>query len=299
MFTSKTTTTTSSVDVDVDGKAQAQKELPIEIQVRKSSDRGHDDHGWLNTYHTFSFGGYHDPKFAGFNNLYVINEDRVQGGRGFGKHPHSNFEIFSYVVSGSIQHEDSMGNKEVISRGDVQFTSAGKGIAHSEFNASKKDLVHFLQIWVQPDQKNLKPTYSTKRFEDKEKDGKLCLIVGPKNEKHGGIIINQDVKVFTCLLKKGQEISYSLPNGRDLYLHHIQDVTGYSKEADATRLVVNDVILKPGDGAFIARKKSLETSSSESSTPVVTIKGGSEERAEFLLFDLIHRDGVSQDDDDY
>jgi len=268
----------------------------VNIQVRKSSDRGHADHSWLNTYHTFSFASFYDRKFAGFNNLYVINEDRVQGGRGFGRHSHSNFEIFSYVVSGSLLHEDSLGSKEVISRGDVQFTSAGKGIAHSEFNASKQDLVHFIQIWVQPDQKNLTPRYSTKRFEDKEKDGKLCLIVGPKNEKHDGIIINQDVKVFACLLKKGQEVSYSLASGRDLYLHHIQDVIGYDKEANATSLVVNDVILRPDDGAFVVRNKS-SSSLTESSAPVVTIKGGSEERAEFLLFDLAHRDGVSQDND--
>jgi len=213
------------------------------------------------------------------------------------------------VVSGSLLHEDSMGHKEVITRGDVQFTSAGRGISHSEFNASKKDVVHFLQIWVEPNQRGLTPSYATKRFEDKSKEGALCLILGPKGSDHEGIVINQDIKVYASILKKGQEIAYTLLPGRSVYLHLIQDVTGYNTEAHKTKLAVNGTVLEAGDGAIVhgppltetkessTTSASTSTSSSSASTSI-TITGVSEERSEFLLLDVVQKPKQLRDSDD-
>ena len=239
------------------------------IVVRKSEDRGHANMGWLNTHHTFSFASYYDPKFEGFGPLRVINEDRVRGGRGFGRHGHSNYEIYSYVVSGALEHQDSMGNREVLRRGDVQFTSAGTGIRHSEMNGDKKKPVHFLQIWVRPDRRGYSPSYATKKFSDEDKHNKLCLMVSPGG-KDGSIAIHQDVSTYSSLLDNDAEVEHKFDEGRSGYLH-VVDVSG------SKGVTINgSTKLAPGDGAFITDTSSL------------TIKGHADgkAKAEFLLFDL-------------
>jgi hypothetical protein len=241
--------------------------MSAQIIVRKSEDRGHADHGWLNTYHTFSFASYYDRKFPGYRSLRVINEDRVAPTEGFGAHPHEDFEIFSYVVSGALAHQDSMKNKELIKRGDVQFTSAGSGIYHSEFNGSDEDWVHFLQVWIEPRQDGLKPSYTTKHFSDEEKKNQLRLIIAPNSDERA-IKVNQDSKVYASILEKGNKVSYKLPATRYGYLHLIQ-----SKNNSAVKL--NGVELKEGDGAFI-----------EKATEDIVIESTGQGPAEFLLFDL-------------
>jgi hypothetical protein len=267
--------------------ASAPSSSGLSLRLRGSASRGHANHGWLNSYHTFSFASYFDPKFNRFHSLRVINEDRVSGGQGFGTHPHSNFEIFSYIVSGALSHKDSMGNTEVLNRGEVQFTSAGTGIQHSEFNASQKDFVHFLQIWCKPDKHNLKPRYSTMTFPDAEKEGKLRLIIAPESFKSSAagatfIPINQDFVMYASILRNGQSVSHSVAPGRALYVHLIQDVSGFESEKGKVALQVNGLKLKSGDGLFVERKT---TSTGEET---VTIKADSEEgvKNEFVIFDV-------------
>eukprot|EP01121_Diplochlamys_sp_Union-15-3_P006271 TRINITY_DN16769_c0_g1_i1.p1 TRINITY_DN16769_c0_g1~~TRINITY_DN16769_c0_g1_i1.p1 ORF type:complete len:283 (-),score=35.66 TRINITY_DN16769_c0_g1_i1:65-787(-) len=235
------------------------------IIVRKSEERGHADHGWLNSYHTFSFASYSDSRFKGYRTLRVLNEDRVTGGKGFGLHPHSDFEIFSYVISGALEHKDSMNNTEVIKRGDVQFTSAGTGIYHSEYNHSKSEMVHFLQMWVKPNKTGLKPSYSTKHFSDEEKKGTLRLFLSPTGEQNS-IVVNQDVKVYASILQPGTSIKHKFDEGRFVYVHVVQ--------LDGKDLEVNGVHLKPGDGAFIEKE------------PELTFKAVGKDSTEFIVFDL-------------
>jgi redox-sensitive bicupin YhaK (pirin superfamily) len=243
--------------------------------------RGHADLGWLNSYHTFSFSNYQSAAYDHFHSLRVINEDRVKGGEGFGTHPHANFEIFSYVVSGALRHEDSIGNLEVLRRGDVQFTSAGSGISHSEYNDHASELVHFIQIWVVPDRRGLKPTYDTKRFTDAEKMNNLRLILSPSGANNS-IILHQDMHVYACLLHPGAEVSFDLPAGREAFVHLIQDVTGYASELQQTRLQLNGAQLKGGDGAYVRHAASATVGSR------LKFKGTSmsDAPAEFLLFDM-------------
>ncbi|KAL6061680.1 Quercetin 2,3-dioxygenase [Balamuthia mandrillaris] len=250
------------------------------IRVRKSLERGYANHGWLSTYHTFSFANYHEPKFSGFRSLRVLNEDRVKGGKGFGSHPHQNYEIFSYVVSGALEHRDSLGNVEALPRGSVQFTSTGKGIWHSEYNHSKTKPVHFLQMWVRPNQLDLEPDYQTQTFDDEQKRGRLCRIVSATNSGGGNssstseegnsdptiIRINQDVEVFACLLPKNEQVSYSLPQGRYAYVHLV--------DREGAALSLNGIELQAGDGAFVDKATELE------------FVGLGDVEAEFLLFDL-------------
>jgi len=237
------------------------------IQIRKSAERGHADHGWLNTKHTFSFASYFDRKYLGYRCLRVINEDRVQPSKGFGTHPHENYEIFSYVVRGILKHRDSLGNSELIERGGVQFTSAGSGIEHSEYNGSDKDVVHFLQVWIEPSELDLIPSYTTKKWTDDEKRNQLRLIISPSGEE-GSIKINENCKVFASILEKDHTVKYLFPNGRQYgYIHLIESGT-----QSAVR--VNDVQLEEGDGAFIEKLSQLEFTS---------VGIGS---AEFLFFDL-------------
>lgn len=240
------------------------------IRIRNCNERGHADHGWLNTYHTFSFADYYDPRFESFGSLRVINEDRVIAGEGFGKHPHREFEIFSYVISGELTHRDSMGNVEVISRGWVQFTTAGTGIFHSEYNHNKEGkVVHFLQIWVMPDQYRLQPSYQTKYFDDSNKKGKLCPIVVPLKQKTDDTIgIHQDLTMYACLLDKGQSVTHKFAEGRRGYVHVC--MTGKD-----IKVKLNDTILEAGDGAFITDVGEL------------TISGEGSDTAEFVLFDLV------------
>jgi len=236
------------------------------ITVRRSLERGHADHGWLNTYHTFSFASYADGNFKGFRSLRVLNEDRVAPGEGFGTHGHSNFEIFSYVINGCLEHKDSLSNVEMLKRGDVQFTSAGTGMRHSEFNGSSTDSVHFLQMWVNPSTRDLPPDYQTRHFSDEDKLNQLCLIVAPKTaevQKHVGI--NQDASVYASLLEKDKEMEFKCDPARVYYVH-VCDTGG--------KMLMNDVSLESGDGAFVEQTDQLR------------FTGKSDTPAEFLLFDL-------------
>ncbi len=230
------------------------------LQFRKADQRGHADHGWLNTFHTFSFAGYRDPQHMGFRSLRVMNEDRVAPSEGFGTHGHQNMEIISYVLSGSLEHKDSMGNGEVLRPGEFQRISAGSGITHSEFNPSSTEPVHFYQIWLLPNVSNSDPSYEQKEFTDAEKIGGLRLVASP-NGRDGSLSIHQNANVYLSLVSNADEIVYSLQPGRHAWL---QVLSG--------QLMVNDYSLSTSDGVAI------------SDEPTITIKGT--EDSEFMLFDL-------------
>lgn len=256
---------------------------PSDITVRRSGERGRANHGWLNSYHTFSFASYYDNDFVNFHSLRVINEDRVAPGKGFPEHGHSNAEIFSYVVRGALAHDDSMGNHEELGRGSVQFTSAGSGIHHAEFNASKQKMVHFLQIWVTPSTTGLKPNYQTRQWDDKDKTNKLALIVAPAgtdSKEHGAhVVINQDIKMYASILQPGQTVTYTLPAGRVGYVHVVQDATGMASEAGKTQVTLNDVqVLGSGDGSYLTPN--------QPSLPVTLSFTCTGTTAEFVLFDI-------------
>src|SRR6187399_3152999 len=182
------------------------------ITIRKAEDRGHFDFGWLNTYHTFSFGEYYDPKHTRFSTLRVINEDFVQPGHGFPTHGHRDMEIVTYVLEGALQHKDSMGTGSVIRPGDVQRMSAGTGVTHSEFNASPTDTVHFMQIWILPDTRGIAPSYEQKHFTEADRQGRLKLVAS-KDARDGSVEIHQDASLFAGLLSPGERVSYDLPQG--------------------------------------------------------------------------------------
>jgi len=232
--------------------------------------------------HTFSFAGYYDPKFEQFGSLRVINEDRVSPKNGFDTHPHRDYEIYSYIVNGELTHRDSMGNVEVMKRGDVQFTSAGTGILHSEHNKHACETVHFLQIWVKPNQKGLKPHYCNKKFADEEKLNQLCLIVAPEEKKFAQatqlqqttapIVINQDAYTYASILQQGKTVNFKLQKSRQAYLHLIMTDPQVSVKLN------NDKVLQAGDGAFISASNDEEFD--------VTIEGLSAQNAEFVLFDV-------------
>lgn len=230
------------------------------INIRKSNDRGHADHGWLNTYHTFSFAGYHDPKQMGFRELRVINEDRVQPGEGFGTHPHQDMEIISYVLEGALEHKDSMGNGTVIRPGEVQRMSAGTGITHSEFNHSKSELVHFFQIWIVPEKHGVKPGYEQKFLPDEEKKNMLRLVASPDG-RDGSVTIHQDVNLYATLLETGSRVVHNIPEKRHVW---VQVARG--------SVLVNCRLLEAGDGAAVSDERLVS----------LTCK----ENAEVLLFDL-------------
>jgi hypothetical protein len=187
------------------------------IQVRKSEDRGHAKHGWLDSYHTFSFSNYYDPQFTGFRDLLVINEDRIQADSGFGTHTHKDMEIISYVLEGALAHKDSMNNEVVIRPGEVQRMTAGTGVAHSEYNHAAQT-THFLQIWIIPRQTGLKPGYEQKFFSDIEKRGVLRLVASPNGEQ-GSVSIHQDVYLYAGLLDGDEHADLSVAEGRLLYIH--------------------------------------------------------------------------------
>lgn len=230
------------------------------LTIRKSKDRGFFDHGWLQTYHTFSFADYHDPSHHHFRQLRVINEDTIAGGKGFGTHPHRDMEIITYVTSGALAHKDSMGNGSTIRAGDVQRMSAGTGITHSEFNADPEVPVHLLQIWLLPEKKNTAPSYEQKNFPLEKKRNQLCLICS-NDGREGSVRFQQDSSIFATILEKGVDVSHAFANGRGGW---IQVVSGV--------LAVNGMELKAGDGAAIDSEKSI------------TIVG--KEVAEALFFDL-------------
>ena len=215
------------------------------IRLRRSEDRGHANHGWLDSYHTFSFANYYDPAHMGFRSLRVINEDRVSPAQGFGTHPHRDMEILSYVLEGSLSHKDSMGNGSVIQPGDVQRMTAGTGVTHSEFNGSRKDGVHFLQIWIAPEERGITPGYEQKNFSDEDKQGRLRLIAS-RDGRDGSVTIHQDASVFAGLLADGEETRHALADGRHAYVHVAKG-----------EVKLGETVLHAGDGAAISGEKEL------------------------------------------
>jgi quercetin 2,3-dioxygenase len=232
------------------------------ITVRPANQRGHFNHGWLDTYHTFSFDQYRDPKHVHFRALRVINEDTVAPGRGFGMHPHANMEIITYVLSGALEHRDSLGTGEVIRPGDGQRMSAGTGIMHSEFNPSQSEPVHLLQIWIFPDKDKYesKPSYEQKAFADEEKRNRWRLIASPTGEQ-GSVTIQSDARLLVTKLKAGESVPVTLREGRHAWL---QMATGSA--------TLNGVELHQGDGAGVSEESGLTITATED--------------AEILLFDL-------------
>ena len=186
--------------------------------IRRSSARGHADHGWLNSYHTFSFADYYDPRHMGFGALRVINEDRVAGGQGFPTHAHRDMEIVSYVLSGGLEHRDSMGNGSVLRPGHVQRMSAGTGVRHSEFNASPDEPVHFLQIWIEPEARGLRPGYEERVYSESERQGKLRLIAS-RDARDGSVTVHQDLDLYATLLAPAERVHHALPAGRRAWVH--------------------------------------------------------------------------------
>jgi redox-sensitive bicupin YhaK (pirin superfamily) len=230
------------------------------ITVRRSNERGHFDHGWLNTYHTFSFDQYYDPRYMGFRNLRVINEDFVAAGRGFPKHGHRDMEIITYILEGALKHEDSMGNGSVIRPGDVQRMTAGTGVRHSEQNASDQERVHLLQIWILPNTVGLEPGYEQKAFSEDERRGRLRLIAS-EDSRDGSVEVHQDVSLFASVLPAGQEVEHTMDQQRYAW---IQVARG--------AVEVNGETAEQGDGLVVVGESSLRIRAQQD--------------AEVLLFDL-------------
>lgn len=229
------------------------------MKIRKANERGHADHGWLNSYHTFSFANYYDPQWMGFRSLRVINDDRVAGGAGFGTHPHHDMEIISYVLEGALEHRDSMGNGRVIKPGEFQYMAAGTGVAHSEYNPSKKEPVHFLQIWIQPDRSGTAPNYGERAYNGAV-PGRLHLVVS-KAGRDGSIAINQDADLWLAKFKGGETVTHELRPNRHAWVHVAEG-----------NVELNGKPLVTGDGAAVSQESKLE------------LKGTGE--AQVLLFDL-------------
>src|ERR1700733_4065806 len=213
--------------------------------IRRSNERGFADHGWLKSFHTFSFADYFDPEHVEFGPLRVINEDRVEGGAGFGTHPHRDMEIISYVLEGELAHKDSMGNGSTIRPGDVQRMSAGSGVRHSEFNPNPSEPVHFLQIWIQPAGGNIEPSYEEKHFAAQEKRGRLRLIVSP-DRAEGSLLIHQDARVYAGLFDGEERAVLEVGSDRRLYLHVARGA-----------LTANGVVLEAGDALQVTRGTDL------------------------------------------
>lgn len=230
------------------------------LEIRPASQRGSADFGWLKSQHTFSFGSYFDPKQSGFSDLLVINDDRVQGGRGFDTHGHRDMEIFSYVLDGALAHKDSMGTGSVIRPGDVQIMSAGTGVKHSEYNNLPDKITHFLQIWILPNQRGVAPRYQQQHFAPAEKRGQLRLIISPDGSE-GSLSIYQDVRVYAGLFDGSEQQAFELPENRYAYIHIAKG-----------ELRVNGEQLTAGDGARIRNLRNLHFSDGNN--------------AEILLFDL-------------
>ena len=230
------------------------------ITIRKSEERGHIDHGWLNTYHTFSFDKYYDPRHMSFGSLRVINEDRVAPGHGFPRHSHRDMEIITYILEGGLAHQDSMGNGSIIKPGEVQRMTAGTGVAHSEANPSETEPVHLLQIWIMPNARGLTPGYEQKMFTDESKQGRLALIAS-QNGRDGSVTINQDADVYASKLSSGEHVTHETDPNRKIW---VQVARG--------SVLVNEVNLQQGDGAALTDEASVK------------IEG--REPAEILLFEM-------------
>jgi redox-sensitive bicupin YhaK (pirin superfamily) len=212
------------------------------LQVRKSEERGHAQHGWLDSHHTFSFADYYDPRHMGFRSLRVINEDRVAPGQGFGTHGHRDMEILTYVVQGRIAHRDSMGHEEVLGPNEIQRMSAGTGIRHSEFNASATDRLHFFQIWIEPASEGTKPSYEQLKFEPEEKRNRLKQLAGPEGGE-GVARINQDARLYVADLEKGVEVAHDLASNRAAWVHVVRgDVS-----VNGTALHTGDAVAATGE----------------------------------------------------
>ena len=231
------------------------------IKIRSAQERGRANFGWLDSRHTFSFGSYYDPKHMGFSNLRVINEDKVKPGQGFGTHSHRNMEIISYVLAGELKHQDSIGNGSVIRPGDVQRMSAGTGIAHSEFNGSNSDLVHFLQIWITPNRTGIKPSYEQKNFPAEERQGQLKLVASVDG-RDDSVTIHQDASLYVAVLNKGDRVKHHTDKTRALWLQVARGA-----------VEVNSQALNTSDGAAITEETELELVATADNT-------------EILLFDL-------------
>lgn len=230
------------------------------LTLRKSQDRGFADHGWLKSFHSFSFAGYYDPQFMGFGNLRVINEDRIAPGTGFGTHGHRDMEIISYVLSGELAHKDTLGNVKGIPPGDVQRMSAGRGVMHSEFNHAKDQVTHFLQIWIEPNVTDIEPSYEQKRFPDADKRGKLRLVASPDGAE-GSVLIHANARLYAGLFDGAERATLELATGRKAYVHLVRG-----------ELQVNGQRLATGDAAMLQNEQR------------VVLEQGRD--AEVLVFDL-------------
>jgi redox-sensitive bicupin YhaK (pirin superfamily) len=230
------------------------------MEIRRSAERGHAQHGWLDSFHSFSFADYHDPEHMGFGPLRVINEDRVQAGQGFGTHGHRDMEIISYVLEGGLAHKDSMGNGSVLRPGDVQRMSAGTGVRHSEYNGSESEPVHFLQIWIEPAVRNVAPSYQEAHFDDASKRGTLRLIASADG-RAGSVTINQDANVYAALLDGAERVEFAQRAGRRTYVHVVRGKLTVAGQA----LGAGDALKSVGEARLV-------------------LEGGA--GAEVLLFDL-------------
>jgi quercetin 2,3-dioxygenase len=230
------------------------------INIRRAAQRGHFNHGWLDTYHTFSFGEYYDPAHMGFRSLRVINDDRVQPGQGFGMHSHRDMEIVTYVLDGALEHKDSMGNGSILRAGALQRMTAGTGVRHSEFNPSNQEAVHFCQIWLLPNHKGLKPSYEDIALGEAEKLGRFCLVASPTGAE-GGLTIHQDARLYLASLLPGQAVSHEIERGRAAWLQVLRG---------SVNVLGND--LSAGDGAAVTDETDIAV---QAAIP-----------AEVLLFDL-------------
>jgi redox-sensitive bicupin YhaK (pirin superfamily) len=229
------------------------------MNIRRANERGHAEHGWLDTYHSFSFADYYDPRWMGYRSLRVINDDLVMPGMGFGMHPHQDMEIITYILSGSLEHKDSMGNGRVIRPGEVQYMAAGTGVRHSEFNPSKDEAVHLLQIWIEPDRKGVTPRYAEKSFA-KAPGGALHLVTS-KTGRDGSIAIHQDADLWLARLGTSQRVTHNLAPGRHAWVHVAEG-----------ELELNGKRLNGGDAAAVSGETALELSATKP--------------AQVLLFDL-------------
>lgn len=216
------------------------------MRIRRAADRGHADHGWLNAYHTFSFSGYYDPAQMGFRSLRVMNEDRVQPGKGFGTHPHRDMEIVTYVLEGALEHKDSMGNGEILRPGEFQRMSAGTGITHSEFNPSRSELVHLYQIWLLPERKGIEPSYEQKQFDDGGMTNRLRLVASP-DAIDGSLKIHQDVRIYLAKLAEGVKVTHEPATGRHAWLQVLRGT-----------VTLNEQQLDTSDGAAISDEHRLD-----------------------------------------
>jgi len=234
------------------------------ITLRRAEERGHGNHGWLSSFHTFSFADYYDPKHIGFRALRVLNDDRVAPGMGFGAHGHRDMEIISYVLEGKVAHKDSTGENAVLGPNEVQVMTAGTGVIHSEFNGSSTEPVHFLQIWILPNEEDLRPSYQQFAYDPAEKRGKLRLIAAPSGVTGDGVgKLNQDARIYASVLAAGEKIDYEIPAGRHAWVHCAEG-----------NITVNGIPFKEGDGAAVSDEDSL------------SFAGAGDQGGEFLIFDL-------------